>query len=372
MSKVKHKKITVSVTNDLVTDNRVHKVCSTLAKMGFNVLLIGRLLPNSQKLKPREYQTKRLSLMFTSEPLFYTEYNLRLLIYLLLNKTDILLSNDLDTLAGNFIASKIKRKPLVYDSHEYFTEVPELINRPKTKAIWEWIERRIIPKLKYAYTVCDSIAEIYTNKYGICFETIRNLPYFLKKPDNNSSVIGKKENIILYQGALNKSRGLEQAILAMKRIDKAKLIIAGDGDLKKQLKTLVLNENLIDRVVFKGRLSFEELVPLTQSADLGISVEEDMGLNYRYALPNKLFDYIQARIPVLVTNLPEMASIVRKYEIGDICYSLEPDKLAATILLAMENNMQNKIRKDKIELAASELTWENEEKKIIKIFSTFH
>lgn len=370
MDKSNHKKIIVSVTSDLVSDNRVHKVCTTLHNMGFNVLLIGRKLPKSLPVQSRNYKTKRFRLIFRKGPLFYAEFNFRLLLFHLISKSDILLSNDLDTLPASYIASKIKNKPLVYDSHEYFTEVPELIGRPRVKKIWEWLERKMVPKIKTAFTVCNSIARIYEEKYGTPFKVVRNIPVAAEIPAKTE----KSENvekIILYQGAVNIGRGLEQAILAMKFIENARLIIAGDGDIKSDLQNLVIKENLQIKVKFTGRLSIEELAKLTPQADLGLSIEEDLGLNYRFALPNKLFDYIQAQVPVLITNLPEMATIVNQYNIGEITTSLKPQFLAEKITDALNNLEKRNLWKRNLPLAAKELTWENEEKVIRELFERF-
>lgn len=370
MGKSKNKKIIVSVTNDLASDNRVHKVCTTLTNMGFDVLLVGRKLQTSATIQNRTYQTKRFNLLFTSSALFYAEYNLRLFLLLLYSNFDILLSNDLDTLSANFLASKAKGKTLVYDSHEYFTEVPELIHRPQIKKVWEALEKFIVPKIEYAYTVCNSIAKIYEEKYGVSFKVVRNIPVALKI----QSKIKKQDNaekIILYQGAVNIGRGLKQAILSMKYIKGAKLLIAGDGDIKADLEQLVAKENLHDKVEFLGRLPIEELTKLTPTADLGLSIEEDLGLNYRHALPNKLFDYIQAQVPVLVTDLPEMSAIVNQYRVGEITHSLNPKNLAKNITDALFNNQKRSNWYNNLPIAATELTWENEEKVIQDIFARF-
>ncbi len=369
MAKTSKKQIIVSVTSDLVSDNRVHKVCTSLHKMGFDILLIGRRKKNSLKLQSRVYKTRRIKLLFEKGPFFYACFNLRLFCFLLFSKADVFLANDLDTLPANYLVSKIRKKTLVYDSHEYFTEVPELINRPNIQKFWQRLEQQMLPKIKYAYTVCDSIAEIYFEKYRTPFKVVRNVPLsgsFLPQEKKK-----EKEKIILYQGAVNIGRGLKQAISAMQYVEGAKLVIAGNGDIKSELENLVKKENLENKVEFTGRLSIEELAKLTPQANLGLSIEEDMGLNYRFTLPNKLFDYIQAEVPVLVTDLPEMAAIVKKYKIGKITTSLEPDVLAKKMEKALFDEDERKVWKRNLKTAAKELVWENEEQILSEIFEPF-
>jgi glycosyltransferase involved in cell wall biosynthesis len=370
VSESSKKRIIVSVTSDLVSDNRVHKVCVSLKKMGFDVLLVGRKRRKSLRLKSRNYKTHRLKLIFETGPLFYAEFNFRLFLLLFFSKFNVLLANDLDTLSANFRISKLRKKPLVYDSHEYFTESPELIHRPKVQRFWLNLEEKILPRIKTAYTVCDSIANIYTQKYNVPFRVVRNTP----TSKTFSAKIEKKEfaeKIVLYQGAVNTGRGLKQAIQAMQFIEGARLVIAGDGYLKPTLEKFVSDNNLTEKVEFKGLLPMDKLAKLTPLADLGLSIEEDLGLNYRYALPNKLFDYIQAQVPVLVTNLPEMKSIVNKYKIGEITNSLEPEKLAEKIKEALFNESLRIGWIKNLELAAKELTWEKEEKILQEIFNPF-
>jgi glycosyltransferase involved in cell wall biosynthesis len=365
------KRIIVSVTTDLISDNRVNRTCLTLVDMGFDVLLVGRLFPGSLPLSSRSYSMKRLKLLFLRGPLFYACFNFRLFCFLLFSKFDLLLSNDLDTLPANFIISKLKKKPMVYDSHEFFTEVPELVDRPRVKRIWEWLEEQIVPQLSHAYTVCDSIANIYTVKYGVSFHVVRNFPLAGMSESGNPEQSRSSEQIIWYQGAVNRGRGLEQAIRAMKYVEGARLVIAGDGDIRHELEKLTAQENLQDRVGFLGRLPIGELARHTPKAALGLSIEEDLGLNYRYALPNKLFDYIQAQVPVLVTDLPEMASIVLKYEVGEVTSSLNPEYLAAIFRDMLTNRKKREVWQQNLIRAAKELTWENEAVKLKEIFEPF-
>jgi glycosyltransferase involved in cell wall biosynthesis len=365
------KKVSLSVINDLVTDNRVHKVAVSLQKMGFEPILIGRILPDSLPVE-RIYPTQRMKLMFRKGPLFYLEFNIRLFFFLLKSEVDVLVANDLDTLAANYLASRIRKKPLVYDSHEYFTEVPELIGRPIVRSIWTWIERQLVPKVNAAYTVCDSIAGVYHDLYKVDFKVVRNLPACtnLNKPEHLEKLLSEPK-IILYQGALNLGRGIEAAIRAMNYVDGAELWLVGDGDLTVQLKQLVEELKLEAKVKFLGRLPISNLGEITRQADLGISLEEDLGLNYRFALPNKLFDYIQAGVPVLVSNLPEMRRIVENYQIGAIAETHQRKDLAEKITSVLFDKEKNVFWKENLKLAAKELCWEKEEEILQEIYKPF-
>src|SRR5690606_1535603 len=129
------KKAVVSVTNDLVTDQRVMRTNEVLLQMGIEPTFVGRKLPESLDFK-KNYPHRRFRLWFRKGFLFYANYNFRLFWYLLFHRFDVYISNDLDTLLPNFLVATIKRKPLIYDSHEYFTGVPEIQNRPLVKKVW--------------------------------------------------------------------------------------------------------------------------------------------------------------------------------------------------------------------------------------------
>ena len=365
----KRKRIYLAVTNDLVTDNRVHKIATTLLKSGADVTLIGRIKFDSKPLTNRPYSTKRFKLIFKKGFLFYKTYNLRLFFFLLFHKFDFVVANDLDTLPGCFFAALVKQKKLIYDSHEYFTELPELVNRKFPKKVWQIIEQIILPHVKYSYTVSEYIAGTYNEKYKLNMKVVRNVPYYIKKDLLNNT---KSDNrfLILYQGSLNIGRGLEQMIEAMLFLENVKFIIIGDGDIISNLKEKVIQLGLQEKVEITGRKPFEELYKETLLADLGIALEENIGLNYYYALPNKLFDYIQARVPVLISPFPEMQKIVEKYKIGTIYDHKDPQTLANTIdeIIKLKNRYQK--WKENTEKAASELCWENEEKILIEIYNS--
>ena len=362
------KKIIISVTNDLVTDNRVHKVCSSLFQNGFNVLLVGRKLSDSNKIS-REYRTYRFILMFRKGFLFYAEYNIRLFFFLLFRKADLFLANDLDTLPANYLCSKIRGKGLVYDSHEYFTEVPELINRKTVHRIWMWIERHTVPHVKNAYTVCQSLADDYYIKYQTRFSVIRNLPLLNTKVVNYDSInIPKDKKIIIYQGALNIGRGIEYVISSMKYLYNAIFIIVGNGDIENQLKVLTKKEGVEEKVLFLGTIPLEQLSSVTKLAHLGVSLEENLGLNYYYSLPNKIFDYIKACIPVLSSDFPEQKKVVEGFQVGEVSDERNPEKLAQIIHIMLTDEVKRDRWKNNLTKASEELCWEKEEKLLLEFF----
>lgn len=372
MAQLNHKKrIIASVTNDLVTDNRVHKVCTTLSEMGFEVTLVGRKLKNSLPLQ-RAYRTHRMKLLFTKGPFFYAEYNIRLFLYLISHRAHVLLSNDLDTLLANYLAACLAGRKLVYDSHEYFTGVPEIADRPFVKATWERIEKWIFPKLKVIYTVNGSIAGLYEKQYGKKLGVIRNVSNRLVQTNRKTRTelgLPEGKSIAILQGAgINIDRGAEEAVQAMQFVDQAIFIIIGSGDVIEILKEMVVRLNLEDKVLFFGKLPFAEMMQYTQVADLGLTLDKDTNINYRYSLPNKVFDYIQAGIPVLASNLVEVANVVKSYGVGDVVESHDPKAIAAKM-----NEMLAKSKsgfwKENIQRAAEELCWEKESIKLKEIYS---
>ena len=356
----------ISVTNDLISDYRVHRTALLLQKRcGFNVILIGRKLKNSPALQTRPYKTKRFSLPVTKGPFFYLLYNITLFTYLLFQKIEFLVANDLDTLPANYLISKIRGKKMVFDSHELFTEVPELIGRPGVRKVWVFIEHRMMPSAHAHFTVCQSIAGIYKAKYALDFTVIRNVPDRSAEFSGNMRTSGGRPRVILYQGMLNVGRGLEKMIRAMHYIDNAVFRIAGDGDIRSGIEELIFSEKLGNKVELLGRLPFGKLAEITGSADLGISLEENRGLNYYYALPNKLFAYIQSGIPVLASDFPEMSAIVKGYNIGRVTLEDDPKALAAIISDMLGNDSQRKEWMAGLSKAAEELCWEREQEVLI-------
>ncbi len=370
------KKAIVSVINDLSTDQRVHKVCTTLHQLGYQVTLVGRKQRKSLPLIPRNYSTKRLFLLFESGPFFYLEFQIRLFFYLLFHRGDVLVSNDLDTLLPNYLISKLKSSALVYDSHELFCEVPELLENPTKKGIWKRLERWIFPKLKYVFTVNDSIAKIYENEYNVKLNVVRNIPLLGAQTNQqlNRADLGLPEGkkIIVLQGAgINVDRGAEEAVEAMQYVNDALLLIIGSGDVMSVLKQSVSDFKLEDKVKFIGKVPFEKLLQYTLHADLGLTLDKDTNINYRYSLPNKLFDYIHAGVPVLASDLVEIRKIIFQYSIGDCIENHDPQHIAQKINSIFNDNATLQMWKKNTKIASADLKWENEEQQLIAVYKQF-
>ncbi|MFC2086808.1 glycosyltransferase [Bacteroidota bacterium] len=356
-------KVVISVSNDLNTDYRVYKIAKSLQKREVGVSLVGRKLPFTKLFPGNEFKVKRFRLIFNKGPLFYVSLNIRLFFYLLFRKTDIFVSNDMDTLPANYAISVFRRKILLFDSHELFSEVPELIGRKAIKMIWKIFEDLIIPKLKYGYTVSQSICQYYQEKYNINFGVVRNIPHYEERIPKI-----KKESgiVVIYQGAMNLGRGIELMIQSVRYLpEEYTLWLVGDGDRLNELNELRIKEGLQERVRMVGRVSIDEMKSLTLKADVGLSLEEDLGLNYRFSLPNKIFSYIQARIPCIVSDLPEMKNLVNEYQVGEILKERNPQALASLIVNTVSHNKRYIENLDK---AAKNLCWEKEEKKLLEIF----
>lgn len=356
------KRIIATVTNDLTHDRRMQRICRTLASNGYEVLLVGRILPNSKPLEPEIYQQHRLKCWFNKGKLFYLEYNLRLLYYLLHQKADIVCAVDLDTIVPAFAAAKWKAWKRVYDAHEYFSEVPEVVHRPAVKKVWEWVADKYIPKADLAYTVGPALAGIFTDRYGIPFHTIRNVPDEVALPPTP-----KTGGYLLYQGALNKGRGLEALLRAMQQLD-LKLMIAGEGDLSKELRTMATELGVADKVTFLGFVKPADLPALTDGAWLGLNLLENMGLSYYYSLANKCFDYIQAEVPAVHMNFPEYRALIEKHPVGVLLEELSPEAIVSTISQLQQHPDEYEALKVACRTAKKQFNWQIEAGNLLTLY----
>lgn len=398
--------IIFTVTNDISYDQRMQRICSSLAAAGYQVCIIGVKRPDAIPLAPMglygvNYQQKRLPCFFQSGPLFYLEFNIRLLFVLCSLSYDIACAIDLDTILPVWLATSWRGKKRVYDAHEYFTEMKELRTRTAVQRVWKWIEKLAVPKFKHAYTVNTYLAELFWDAFQIKFEVIRNLPSNQKLPTGilkiqsqeadvlAESKLNKLENdfiftsnklnqlihnqfkckFILYQGAVNHGRGFEQLIPAMQWVD-APLLIVGKGNFLKETTALIQQYQLQEKVVIHPPIPPAELKQLTPLAHIGLTIFEAEGVNQYYSLANRFFDYMAAGIPQLCVHYPLYAELVQQYPIALLINDIEPRTISQALNnLLTDDVLYNRLRQE-CPKAAKVLNWENESIQLIAFYSS--
>ena len=359
------KRIVFTVTNDLTYDQRMQKICRSLAGAGYSIELVGRERDFSIPLTKEPFEQTRLKCIFTRGKLFYLEYNIRLLIYLTFSPFDAACAIDLDTIVPICIIGKLKGAKLIYDAHEYFTEVPEVVRRPKVQKVWQWVERTFVPKFDLIYTVSESLAELFDQKYNKPVSVIMNAPVLVESATNYPTT--KNPKFILYQGALNEGRGLEHLIDAMKDID-CTLKLAGEGDLSEQLRNRVKANGVEQKVTFLGFVQPNDLKQLTAEAYIGINLVENIGLSYYYSLSNKFFDYIHAGIPQVCIGFPEYQKLNEKYDVAVLTKDCSKNEISVAVTrLLTDENLYQKLQKN-CEVCTRNLNWQQEEQKLLNLY----
>ena len=353
--------IVFTVSNNLTYDQRMQRICTALSENGYNVTLVGRSL-KSEKESDFTFNSKRLKCFFKQGVLFYTELNVRLFFYLLFKKFDGVCAVDLDTAIPVWFASRLKNKKFGFDAHEYFQEVPEVVHRKQVKRTWERIASFVIPKTDFRYTVSNGLAQEFKNLYKVDFQIIRNLPVF-RASDNNTL----HPPFLLYQGALNKGRGLETLIKAAPHLPLS-IKIAGEGDLSVKLRQLVAELGLEKNVEFLGYLKPAALKDVTDKAFLGYNILENIGLSYYFSLANKFFDYTMAGVPCLNSPFPEYITLHETYKIG-VLTNLTREDIINTVTDLFDNHPKYSQLRSNALIAAKELNWEKEKVNLLAVYN---
>lgn len=342
----------------------MHRICTTLAENGYDITLVGRKLPSSLPLAEKKFKQERIHCFWKKGKFFYAEYNIRLFFFLLLKKMDAICAIDLDTIIPCLYISRWKKITRIYDAHEFFSELKEVISRPDIQKVWQRIEKKVVPKFKWGYTVSESIAEEFHRRYGVSYKTIRNVPLL---QELNEMVTTEK--IILYQGAVNQARGFEFLIPAMQWIN-ARLLICGDGNFMPQLKKLISDLKLDDKIELKGMLAPSALWAIAQQAYIGVAVPEKEGLNQYLALPNKFFDYVHAGLPQVTVDYPEYRKMNKQFEVAVLIDNLAPKRIAAAINNLLVDDVLHRRLKENCLIARQELNWQQEEKKLLAFYQS--
>ncbi len=345
-------------------DQRMQRICTSLSNAGYQVVLVGRRLKTSIPLQGQVFTQKRLPCFFSKGFLFYIEYNVRLFFFLLFANANAFCAIDLDTILPNYFAAVIKRKPTVYDAHELFTELKEVVSRKNVHQFWLKIEQFAVPRFKHGYTVNQFISEEFKRRYQVNYQIVRNLPF------KKALIATEKYQrfTILYQGAVNEGRSFETLIPAMQYVN-ASLLICGKGNFFNQTQDLIAKYKVENKVQLLGAILPNELDFITKKCHIGVTIFQREGLNQYYSLANRFFDYMMAGIPQICVNYPEYAHINNKYGFAYMIKDVQPE----TIALALNNLLVDNVLYREIEAnciaASNQLNWQEEEKTLINFWN---
>ncbi len=372
------KKLFFTVTNDLVYDQRMIRICSSLSAAGYDVTLVGRRSKHAPALGTQSFHQHRLPTWFRRGKGFYIEYNLRLFFYLFTQKMSAICAIDLDTILPCYFVSRVRHIPRLYDAHELFSEMQEVVSRPPIYKIWKAIERFCVPRFPIGYTVNDLIADEFFKRYGVSYAVIRNAPVL--RPESASEIPRQATGgpgpaapplpagrFILYQGAVNEGRCFESLIPAMQTVD-APLVICGEGNFMEQARTLVRQYGLEDKVIFRGMVRPEDLPPITRSAYAGITLFDRQGTSNYYSLANRFFDYIHAGIPQLTVNYPAYREINNSYRIAVLVDEPGIREISDALNTLLNNTELYHTLLANCKQARLYYNWQEEEKKLVRLY----
>ncbi|MGI4883539.1 MAG: glycosyltransferase [Janthinobacterium lividum] len=371
-----------AATTDLVHDQRMQRICSSLQNAGYQVTLVGWARPASGGLPAQNYRQHRLRGWFQTGKLFYLEYNLRLLLYLLRQRADAWCAVDLDTALPMWLRARLGGQPLVYDAHELFTETPEVVGRPAVQRAWRWVESFVVPRAQLAYTVGPALARVFEQRYGRPFAVVRNAtrpgpPATRPGPPAAAAAAAAPSGdgasgYVLYQGVLNVGRGLEALLDAMPQV-RGRLVLCGEGDCSAALRARAARLGLLasGQVEFRGYVRPEALRAVTAQAAVGVMLLENRGLSYYYSLANKFFDYVHAGVPQVLIDFPEYRALNDAHDVAELVPNLAPGALAAALnrLLPGGDAARAQQLAANCRRAAPHLSWAHEEKVLVGLYA---
>lgn len=371
MKKSPGKEITVAFLGNAYYDSRIINLMHSFDDADIDYRVISYDWSEREILTDNP-RVKVIKLQKSPRIKFYLRFFRTLFFSLIKTRSKIYIADDVYTLPLCVFAAKLSGGKVYYNSRELYGFLAGLRNKNKVQKIIADVERRFIKYADVVMTTGEMDSEFIEQEYNLSGSlVIRNLPGFvpdiIPKDLHKLLNIPNEKKIILYQGVVLEGRGINKVIDLIGNYKNIVFVVIGDGDFRPHFEQKVQELSLGEQVIFYGRVPHEELLSFTAGADFGLALIENISKSYYYALPNKLFEYIMAGIPVISSNLPQMEKIVNDYKTGIVIdpeNSEELEKLFTNI-----NNDKipvNEFKKNAKE-AAKELNWENEYKKLAEV-----
>lgn len=367
------KKVLITFFGNINFDTRCFNLYNSLLESGYDVEFVGFdwLTEGFESVKGPKTIYK-LTKKFPSI-LFYFKFFSILKYNLLKRKYDILFAEDLYTLPVCIVIGKLKGAKIIYDCRELFGFLAGLKDKPYVQKLWRTIEKIFINKANLVLVTGRMDDEFLKSEYHLNNTfVLRNLPLFKKSVSPvdfyNKLGIEKDKKILIYQGVVVHGRGLKIIYEVLRKSDDFVLIVLGDGEHLTYYQDLSKSLSIDKKVFFAGKISQEELINYTSSAFIGLSLIENLSLSYYYALPNKLFEYIMAEVPVIATSLPQMKEIINEFKVGFIVEENDFESIRQIIEKLNQDNLNYNQLKENCRKASKILCWENEFKLLEKRF----
>lgn len=361
----RQKKVCIAFLGNALHDSRITNLKNSLKNDGCSVSVISF----DWFITAKDYRDDEVSVFNLTKGkfslFFYLQFSFILFYELLKYKADIYFAEDFYTLPFVTIIAKIRRAKIYYNSRELYSCLGGLRNRPRLQSVITSIEKFFITKVDSVLTTGEMDSSFLEKLYRISNTlVIRNIP-LLNTPTGKVN-FRKKHSlsddsiIMIYQGMLMEGRGIVPVLNAMTKLPKASLIILGDGVQKDNFQKLANDLGIADRVFFEGTISQIELINYTSGANIGLSLIENISVSYFHALPNKLFEYIMAGVPVLASNLPQMGKVIDDYKVGE-CIAIEnTDTIVGVLKDWIENPAKLELYRANCVKAAQDLNWQKE------------
>jgi glycosyltransferase involved in cell wall biosynthesis len=368
------KKVLITFLGNINYDTRCKNLYDTLSTNGYEVEFLGfdwttkDFVPSEGNISIHKLKKGFLSISFYLKFIWHTKLKL------ITSKASIIFAEDIYTLPFSIIFGKLKHAKVYYDSRELFGYLAGLKEKKFKQTFWKWTENFFIKRADKVIVTGKMDGEFLRQEYGIeNIILLRNLPRYYK-PETKINLhsqlqIEKSKKIILYQGVLLKGRGIEKVFEVLKDLPNHIFIIAGGGEFEDFYRRLSVEMKLTDQVIFLGKLTQEDLPKVTASVDVGVSLIENLSKSYYYALPNKLFEYIMAEVPVISSNLPQMQEVVEKYDVGLVVNIDNKTELIDAIKKLTDDSSLHESKKQNCHIASQELNWEKEVTSLLKTLS---
>ncbi|MDP3150142.1 MAG: glycosyltransferase family 4 protein [Ignavibacteria bacterium] len=356
-------------------DSRVTNFYNSFIEKGYKVKVISfDWLTKEFKTEKGDISVYRLTKNFSSI-YYYLKFSIILSFRLLFTKADLIFAEDVYTLPFVILFAKLKKAKICYDSREIYAHLAGLSNKKNIQMFWRWIEKTFIKSVDVVITTGEMDSAYLEKEYNLrATIVIRNLP--LANKIIESFDYRKKYNlendkkILLYQGVILPGRGLNNIFNIMDQLENCVLIILGDGEYEEKCRQIVREKKLTNKVFFFGKVTQNELLKYTSGADIGLALIENLSLSYYYALPNKMFEYIYCGLPVIASNLPQMKAVIEKYNVGLCVNSEDSSEIKSVINMVASDDKYRKKLSANCKVASHELNWNNEIKKLFRVFET--